>query len=196
MGFSSNGDAFDVRNLYPTLTLTAIDEVRDDKRKWKPERNLAFSRFTSIGFVAKARPFLRKFVEEGKLFQYVDTVLTVDHEVAKKIAFTALAEFETRILVLPVVGKDQHTNQLYEGVAICIRDMSNHVVLTYEEFASFVKYLSEFNFDMMALSLLNVAVSANGATNMENSSIVLAPNNTDYIAPIVTKRNTIPDELK
>ena len=193
MSTSQSGDIFDVRNLYPTLTLVTTDEVRDDKRRWKPERNISFSRFTSIQFVVKAKRFINRFTREQQLFRYIDGVLTVDNDLAKTIAFIGFAEFDTRVLVLPVVGKDQQTNQAYEGVAICVRDLSNHVVLTYDEFVSFIMYIDKFDFDRMALSLLNAAISSNGATNMANNSIVSQPSDTDTTGPIVVKKTTIPE---
>lgn len=174
--------------------MTIADDVRDDKRRWKPEKSLAFSKFTSIPFVGKSNAFLRKFVEEKQLFKIVDGKLMVDNGIAKNIAFHADAEFDTRVLVFPVVGKDQQTNLLYEGVAVCIRDLSNHVIFTYEEFVKFVKYLDKFDFDMMALTLLNTALAVNGGINgLSENSVVSSPVDTTYTTIPAERLPTIPN---
>lgn len=171
-----------------------MDEVRDDKRRWKPERSLSFSRFTSTMFVDKARTFIEKFVDEKQLFRSIDGKLVVDKTIAQRISFISYAEFDTRFLVLPVVGKDKTTNQPYEGVAICIRDMSNYIVLSYDEFVSFVKYLDGFDFDIMALTLLNTAIMSQGVDVLSGNSVVLGTSNTEseYSTPAVDRKPTIP----
>lgn len=187
-----NDDAIEVRNLYPTLTVITTDEIRDESRRWTPERNFSLSRFTSVLFVKKAKTFIRRYVEEQKLFRYVDGVLTVDKDIARKIAFKADVEFNTRILVLPVVAKDQEIGQLYEGVAICVRDMSNHTIMTYDEFVVFVEYVDKFHFDLMAIKLLTLAIATYGLQKVTGTNnLVQAPDQS--LPPIVEREEpTIP----
>lgn len=182
-----NGDGFEVKNLYPTITVVTTDEVRDDARKWKPERNFSLSRFTSIPFIKKAKRFLQRYVDEKQLFRYVDGVLTVDKDIARRIAFKADTEYNVRILVLPVVTKDPEMGQLYEGVAICIRDMSNHTVMTYDEFSTFVEYLSKFHFDLMALKLLTVAIISNGIQRVATGQNLVTRPEEKPAPPVVVK---------
>lgn len=179
IGIDPSGNALDVRNLYPTLTLNIADEVRDDKRRWKPERAMSVSNFTALRFVREAKRFLRQFTENKDLFKYVDGVLSVDTDLANKLAVTTVVDFETRVALLAVVGKDPDTGLRYEGIALCIRNISNHTVFTYDELVSLVQYIEKFDFDVMGLKLLNIALSSVGANNIASGSVVSAPRNTD-----------------
>lgn len=187
------GDSINIRNLYPSINLIIRDEIRDTgyQRGWTPDKMVSWSRFSGPKFVRGANEFIRKYKETQDLFVYYKGELLVNQQLAEQIKFTELAEFERRILCIPVVGKDLAMNQLYEGISMFFGNMSTYVIFTYDEFVGLVKYLEGFNYDLMALQLLNIAIGFSGMANIQGE-IETSPEEPRNITKWVDKPPTIP----
>lgn len=186
------GEYLQIKNLYPTLTLTVMDEVKDyDNRRWSPEKSVGFSRFTGVNFVTRSRKLIEDFVAYDNLFQYVQGRLTVDQNIAKSISFVTSAEFDRKLMVMPVVGKDPQYNELYEGVIIMIGNVSNNVTLTYDEFVSLVEYMDRLDYDGLAIKLLNTALSIDDVKAIQDGNSTQSTSSPEKV-DWVDKPNTIP----
>lgn len=190
---NASGDTMNIRNLYPSLSLIVTDEIRDTKG-WNSsfDKTVSWSRFTGPRYVSRAKKFINDFISINELFRYQSGELILNMDLAKEISFTEVAEFERRVMTIPVIGKDLSMNQKYEGVGVFIGNMSNYVIFTYDEYLTLVNYLDDFRYDEMALQLLNVAIATKGALELEAGGLSNEPKNQD-LTKWIDRPKTIPN---
>lgn len=144
------------------------------------ERQICLSRFTCARFIELGKGLLRSFHTEKNLFYYESNgSLAVNNEIAGKIAFEGIADFDRHYAARPILGKDQGTGASFEGIILFFGNISYNVILTYDEFVSLLKYLDKFDFDGMALKLLSVGLAASTGGTIK--------------APPVTEPTTTPE---
>jgi hypothetical protein len=184
-----------VGNLYPSLTLTIQDEVKDDSTtyQWTPDKMITFSRFTAQRFVHEAEIMIERYKKED-LFVYRNNELLINQKLAEDMGFVEMGEWDKQIFVVPTKGKDAGTGMIFEGVKIMIANVSNEAVLSFFEFQSLVDYIKNFDFDGMALKLLNTALIVSGSNNspiVTGDTFIGPPAQTEQVS-WVEKPNTIP----
>lgn len=183
-----------IGNLYPSLTLSIQDELRDDSyRQWSLDKMISFSRFTSQRFVNESEEFIRRYKEED-LFRYRNQELLINQQLADSMAFVEMGEWEKQIYVVPTKGKDAGTGAIFEGVKIMISNISNEATLSFFEFQGLIDYMKNFDFDGMALKLLNSALILSGnSSSILTNDVVMGQNTTQSENVMwVDKPNTIP----
>lgn len=184
-------DSLKISNLFPTLTLTISDEVRDSSSGWSLDKTLSFSRFTGARFVERGKQFIEDFKRDD-LFMYRNNVLVMNKEIANQISFVEVADFERQVKVIPAIHKDSQTNQLFEAIVLMIGNVSNYVIYSYDEFISIIKFMETFDYDGLAIKLLNLAITVNGFNRTANGELI-ADNSKPDSVNWVDKPKTVPD---
>jgi hypothetical protein len=184
-----------IGNLYPSLILTIQDELKDDSSyQWTLDKTISFSRFTSQRFVHEAEIMIGRYKTED-LFVYRNKELLINQQLAENMGFVEMGEWGKQIFVVPTKGKDAEAGMIFEGVKIMIGNISNEAILSFFEFQSLVDYMKDFDFDGMALKLLNTALIVSGGNSpLINGDIVTGQNvvQTEQVSSWVDKPNTIP----
>lgn len=178
--FNGNQYLF-IRGLYPTLTIELTDDVKDiGTHTWSTGRLVSFNKFQSIAFIESSKVLLKKFYDLKDLFGYVDGKLVVNKDLAWQNKSIFQTEYGKAVMVMPaVVNETVDSNVQYEGVSFMINELSNYVMLTYDEFKALISYIEKLDFDSLGMQLLNSALLMRNNKNNPQAYVIANSSNKD-----------------
>lgn len=155
-------DCIMVSGTYPSITIDIADEVKEQGNGWNLNKTVSMNKFSSYRFTTRGEELLSKMKKIEDLYVYDNGKLTVNKEIAWKIRVTVQMDYGKVVMLLPVVIRDEEDGQLYEGISFMINEIGNYALITYEEFSYMVHYIKHFDFDILAMQLINTGLLIRG----------------------------------
>ena len=152
--FAINGDQYLRVSPYPNFVLE-IKEPIERQQIWTSNKSVSFDKFSAYRFVKYGKHLVETIKKTEDLYYFDESgVLTLNKQLAEKIRDPIRLTYKTLLLV-PSIVEDDGDHRLYEGVCMMINDPSNYAMLTIDEFEFLLDYMEKFNFDMVAVQLIN-----------------------------------------